>query len=163
MSYETLAAKNGCERDTIFDLRRALQTLDRTLRVRAFHLALHYWEGIFLSTAGRWKDKGWGDRVPPTESSKREMLKTMAMITPCFAATVFMSAKTFDYFAGRENKGPPLEEIMDLLVFDESGQVGPEVGLPPPGIGETRLDRGRREAACADIGIRNYGRCTAQA
>ena len=50
------------------------------------------------------------------------MLKTMAMVTPCFAGTVFMSAKLFDHVEMQESKGAPLEEILDLLFLTSLGR-----------------------------------------
>ena len=139
LEYETLLQKNGIEADTIFDLRKALQLLDKTLRVKAYYLALHYWEAVFLSTSNKWKNEKWKDEEPQGEYSKRNFLKTMAMVTPCFVATVYMSVGKFDYFAGRAGKGDPLEGVIDLMIFDESGQVGPELGLPLLGLAKRAL------------------------
>jgi hypothetical protein len=139
LEYETLLQKNGIEADIIFDLRKALQLLDKTLRAKAYYLALHYWEAVFLSTSSEWKNEGWEDKEPQKEYSKRNFLKTMAMVTPCFVATVYMSVGKFDYFAGRAGKGDPLEGVIDLMIFDESGQVGPELGLPLLGLAKRAL------------------------
>ncbi len=104
--------------------------VDLSLRHKAFHLAIHYWEGRWLMAMT--------DRTDPNNGrgGRMENWQTRAMLTPCFVSTFFMAPKFFSYSkaAGyRDDKSvkwesPPLTSFIDLLIVDESGQVSPEIG-----------------------------------
>ncbi len=109
--------------------------LDITLRHKAFQLALHYWEGRWLSkiesdlTDVNFDGKG-------VDAMKNRWIR-QAMLTPCFVSTFYMAPKFFSSFKffkkGEDGKNifdtPPLFDFIDLLIVDEAGQVSPEVGI----------------------------------
>lgn len=117
------------------DPKGLLSMIDTGPRQNAFYLALHYWEGIFLETSPEW-DSSWPGGNIAKKYSKESFLKKMAMVTPCIVATVYKAAGLFDYFNG---KSQPLEESIDLLIFDEAGQIGPEMGLPLLGLAKSAV------------------------
>ena len=110
--------------------------LDVTLRHKAFWLSIHYWEAKWIITTQellsdkRKENKGAEGRM--------NMWRRRSMLTPCFVSTFFMAPGFFKYSKkiGENDTGenlwesPPLEEFVDLLLVDESGQVTPEVGMP---------------------------------
>ncbi|HBF19029.1 MAG TPA: hypothetical protein DDW81_02965 [Cryomorphaceae bacterium] len=110
--------------------------LDVSLRHKAFWLSIHFWEAKWLQASqdylndNRKENKGTEGRM--------NLWRRRAMLTPCFVSTFFMAPRFFSYskHAGKTDadgnlwESPPLEEFVDLLMVDESGQVTPEVGLP---------------------------------
>ncbi|GAB5526268.1 MAG: DEAD/DEAH box helicase [Roseivirga sp.] len=103
-------------------------TLDITLRHRAFLLATHYWEGRWLKEVDVALEL---DRLGKTgEAGMKERFRRYAMLTPCFVATFYMAPKFFyctPYDDGNYTR-TPLYSFIDLLIVDEAGQVTPEVG-----------------------------------
>ncbi|MBM7093940.1 hypothetical protein JTP67_36650, partial [Streptomyces sp. S12] len=57
----------------------------------------------------------------------RALYRRLAMLHPCFVATLFTLPDRMTAWLGKEI--PLLEEI-DLLIIDEAGQVPPEIGVP---------------------------------
>ncbi|MCE7990948.1 MAG: AAA family ATPase [Roseivirga sp.] len=103
-------------------------TLDVTLRHRAFLLATHYWEGRWLLEMDVALEL---DSLRKTgESGMKARYRRYAMLTPCFVATFYMAPKFFYYteYGGGEFPKSPLHSFIDLLIVDEAGQVTPEVG-----------------------------------
>jgi hypothetical protein len=107
--------------------------VDVSLRHKAFHLAIHYWEGRWLDTMTdqlnrKELNNGLGDKM--------ERWRTRAMLTPCFVSTFYMAPKFFSYsnrVGYNDDKtpkweSPPMTSFIDLLIVDESGQVSPEIG-----------------------------------
>ncbi|UOB17872.1 AAA domain-containing protein [Abyssalbus ytuae] len=110
--------------------------LDVSLRHKAFWLSIHFWEAKWILAT---KDFLNDDRKENKGAKGRmNMWRRRAMLTPCFVSTFFMAPRFFFYskHAGKTDaddnlwESPPLEEFVDLLMVDESGQVTPEVGLP---------------------------------
>jgi hypothetical protein len=121
-----------------FDFEQIRQHVDISLRKTAFDLAMRYWEGVFLTTTETWEDN-WAGKLEQKRVCKTNLFKTMAMVTQCFVATVFKAADTFSYYNGHKQQAEPLEALVDLLIFDESGQVGAELGLPLLGLAKRAL------------------------
>ncbi|SDX01431.1 AAA domain-containing protein [Hydrobacter penzbergensis] len=109
--------------------------LDVSLRHKAFQLALHYWEGEYLSQLEI-------DLMDPKfEKKTEEMMKRrwrrQSMLMPCFVSTFFMAPKFFNSYKfltkGENGKKlydeQALFDFIDLLIVDEAGQVSPEVGV----------------------------------
>lgn len=110
--------------------------LDVTLRHKAFWLSIHFWEARWILAT---QNTNNGDRKENKGAEGRMNLwKRRAMLTPCFVSTFFMAPRFFTYSKhigktdanGNLWESPPLEEFVDLLLVDESGQVTPEVGVP---------------------------------
>lgn len=108
--------------------------IDTTIRNKAFHLAVHYWEGRWLEAMQEQLD---GNTPNKGLQGKKQVWRTRAMLTPCFVSTFFMAPKFFSYlkYAGEKEDGakkwenPPLLDFVDWLIVDEAGQVSPEVGV----------------------------------
>jgi len=119
--------------------------LDVTLRHKAFWFSIHYWEAKWIITT---QELLSGDRKENKgiEGIKNKW-KRRAMLTPCFVSTFFMAPRFFTYskHIGKSDandnlwESPPLEEFVDLLLVDESGQVTPEVGVPTFALCEKAL------------------------
>lgn len=110
--------------------------LDIGLRHEAFQLAVHYWEGMWLSEIKEAiQVEGWRYRKGLDITQRRWRLRSM--LTPCFVSTFYMAPKFFCYAKHiAKNKdgnpifdNPPLYNFIDLLIIDEAGQVPPEVGV----------------------------------
>lgn len=110
--------------------------LDVALRCKAFHLAVHYWEGRWLvkleeDLMDRDLFRGYG------EKGVKNRWRRQAMITPCFVSTFFMAPKFFCAFKyiGKNDGGACryderyLFDFIDILIVDEAGQVAPEIGI----------------------------------
>jgi hypothetical protein len=102
-----------------------LESFDTTFRYNAFMLATHYWEGRWiletekeLLRRDRNNDTGKRFRSSPADWGRR------AMITPVFVSTISMGAR---FFSTKEHRSSP---PLDVLFFDEAGQVSPELGAP---------------------------------
>ncbi|GAB6456971.1 hypothetical protein bcgnr5380_58010 [Bacillus cereus] len=101
--------------------------LDLGPRYEAFKLATHYWEGRYLQFVGQALQAQ--DEIPNKKSPEklRALYRRLAMLHPCFVATLFTLPDRMTAWLGKEI--PLLEEI-DLLIIDEAGQVPPEIGVP---------------------------------
>jgi len=102
----------------------ALAGLDTTHRHRAFLFATHYWEARWLRAAK--DDLGTRSKTPERNvrfRSSPEDWGRRAMLTPIFVSTLEMTGR---FFGGRPQRpSPPL----DVLIFDEAGQISPELGM----------------------------------
>lgn len=105
----------------------AQRKLDLLERSTAFDLAMRLREAEFLHRAGEW-DKAWATGRGKSKDKRPLLLRALALLVPGVVATVYKTASHCCYFDGRSNR--PLEEIADLLIFDEAGQVLPDHGLP---------------------------------
>lgn len=103
----------------------ALAAFDTTVRYKLFHLASHYWEARWLCevkeelTLRQSKDD-IGQRL----RSSLEDWRRRAMITPVFVSTLSMAGR---FFGVRELRDTT---PLDVLYFDEAGQVSPEFAAP---------------------------------
>ncbi len=100
-----------------------LAAMDIPLRHRAFLLSSHYWEATWLVAASRElkRRRNEGDAALRFRRSRSDWAMR-AMITPAFVATLSMACR---FFGGKpEAEGP----LIDLLIFDEAGQIPPELG-----------------------------------
>jgi len=94
------------------------QLLDIHCRYPAFIGALHYWEATWLMKGSiKIKDR----------KSEIDYWHNLAMLLPCNVSTLSMLPKFFKHTQG---KYPPyrMNEEIDLLIMDESGQATPEEG-----------------------------------
>ncbi len=102
-----------------------LAGFDTSYRHKAFLLATHYWEV-------RWLLEARSELM--NRSSKKDLdtrfrsslldWRRRAMITPVFVSTISMAGRFFGVRELRDS--PPL----DVLYFDEAGQVSPEFAAP---------------------------------
>jgi GTPase SAR1 family protein len=109
------------------DLATIDDELDTRHRARMFELAVHYWEARWLEELAGWlvtdKDKKPGMGASPILTRYRMHAK----IYPCFISTGYSLPRFFTYYATQTESRPYLNEI-DLLIFDEAGQIPVEVG-----------------------------------
>ncbi|HEV8512185.1 MAG TPA: DEAD/DEAH box helicase, partial [Cyclobacteriaceae bacterium] len=106
--------------------------LEVSIKNEMFYLAVHYWEGRWIiETEKAMEDKLDKKGMPDT----LWRFQRLAMLTPCFVSTFYMTPKFFSYFKFLKKlttknifERPPLLESIDLLIVDEAGQVSPEVG-----------------------------------
>ena len=92
--------------------------IDTTLRVEAFLLATHYWEGRFITEV---KNSGWRAQL-----NRERAFRTMAMIAPCFVSTFDKMGTAFNVM--RQDIVHPMWELADTLIIDEAGQASPDKG-----------------------------------
>jgi AAA domain/PLD-like domain len=120
--------------------------IDVQLRAKAFDLAMRMREAEFLL-----RRKEWDERWITTEGSGRstrydrlKLLKTYAFVVPCIMATVYIAAEHCCFFDPATRLDQPMELPVDLLIYDEAGQVSPDLGLPLLGLA-------RRAVAVGDV------------
>lgn len=106
-------------------LQPTLEPFDATLRHRCFLLATHYWEARWITTVReelleRERQRGGEKRGRLTAKDWQRR----AMITPAFVSTLSMAGR---FFGGKANRDAP---PIDVLYFDEAGQIPPEQGGP---------------------------------
>jgi len=123
-SWEVWKNNNGLKNKppAIFD------SLDVSLRHKAFLMATHYWEGRWLLDIDEAIEL---DTLRKNgEPSMKQKFRRYAMLTPCFVATFYMAPKFFYYtvYGGGKYPKTPLLSFIDLLIVDEAGQVTPEAG-----------------------------------
>lgn len=113
------------------DFFEAIRYMDTTLRYRAFNLAIHYWEARWLDEIEPILQQG-GEFIKRGQKKMEAMWRRYAKLTPCFVATFFMLPSYFTYSRRNdENTGffnLPSLNFIDLLIVDEAGQVGPDLG-----------------------------------
>jgi hypothetical protein len=102
-----------------------LSSLDTGIRYRCFLYATHYWEARWLLEARSelMKRRARKDADQRFRSGLHDW-RRRAMITPVFVSTISMAGRFFAIRDLREHA--PL----DILYFDEGGQVSPEFGAP---------------------------------
>lgn len=112
------------------------ERLDTTLRVEAFWLAVHLFEGRWISEMAKtfWSDPAGGGR-PKWESKSPTgiafRLRMYAMLSPCLVSTFHMLPSHMSGFVGKDSTGSWLVDSawneIDLLIVDEAGQIPPEL------------------------------------
>lgn len=96
-------------------------------RLKAFKIALHYWEGRWLAESNEHIGRG----ISSIKDFRRRW-KWRAMLTPCFAGTFYTIPDVF-LFKEKTEAGIDykyLTEFANTLIVDEAGQVTPEIGAP---------------------------------
>jgi hypothetical protein len=102
------------------ELFAALSAYDTRERYISFWLATHYWEARWLLEAeSGLKSKPEGRRQFRGDV---EDWQRRAMITPIFVSTLSMAPR---FFSGKKGQTRP---PVDLLIFDEAGQIPVEMG-----------------------------------
>lgn len=122
----------------------ARRRIDVELRTRAFSLAMRFREAQFLSRRARW-DPCWvltENKGRQGRDTRPALLRTYAYVVPCVAATVYKAAGHCCYYDGDIER--PMDLPIDLLIYDEAGQVSPDLGLPLLGLA-------RRAVAVGDV------------
>lgn len=113
-----IGIKTGLTAEELFE---RLPELDTTHRHRAFIYAMHYWEARWLEAA-----TAAVKALPPSERGRFRGAVAdwgrRAMVTPAFVSTIAMLPRFFA--ASRKS----VEPTIDLLIFDEAGQVPVEQG-----------------------------------
>jgi hypothetical protein len=110
--------------------------LDVTCRHESFQKAMRYWEGRWILAAKDVQDGRVNTKSgrPGTEAR----LRRWSMLTPCFIITLHSLPRLLTYAKALNEKDdagktkwvrPFLHEFVDLLIFDESGQVSPHIGM----------------------------------
>ncbi|WP_411034845.1 AAA domain-containing protein [Shinella sp. BYT-45] len=104
------------------------QVLDMTWRHKAFELAMRYWEGRWILEA-----EGIRDGEVNTKRGRNGVeaqFRRWCMLTPCLVMTLHSLPKHFRYTVKAKNDWLSnfMFEFIDLLIMDESGQVGPHIG-----------------------------------
>jgi len=99
---------------------QAVDELDRTIRFKMFYTAVHYYEAQFLVSARKHSTKDQSTKAKIVSN-----IKLLANITPCYISTFQMNLKNFSSWAKKDDIffRIPLQEIADLLIIDEAGQV----------------------------------------
>ncbi|MEA1653019.1 AAA domain-containing protein [Nitrospirillum sp. BR 11164] len=118
--------------------------MDTVLRSRAFDLALRLREGQFLQRAQEWDEAWTGDRGYKGRATRPLFLTACAYVIPCIVGTVYKVAQHNCYYGGDRDGTQPLTLPIDLLIYDEAGQVAPDLGLGLLGLA-------RRAVAVGDV------------
>ena len=111
---------------------------------RAFDLALRLREGQFLQRAGEWSEAWTGKGGYKGRATRPLFLTACAHIVPCIVGTVYKVAQHNCYYGGDRDGTQPLLQPIDLLIYDEAGQVAPDLGLGLLGLA-------RRAIAVGDV------------
>jgi hypothetical protein len=98
---------------------KKLEAFDTTLRHELFQIATHYWEGRWLMEISSLIGKREASQRPLRLNKSEWQIR--AMITPCLVSNLSMAPQ---FFASAVNDNSTL----DLLIFDEAGQVQSEIG-----------------------------------
>jgi len=116
---------------TVDEYFEALSKLDIPARHRAFLLATHYWEARWLqAAAAELKRRRRDDDSSPRFRRGANDWGLRAMITPVFVATLAMAGR---FFGGRPDSNEP---PIDVLIYDEAGQIPPELGAAVCALGK---------------------------
>ncbi|HEU0179069.1 MAG TPA: AAA domain-containing protein [Blastocatellia bacterium] len=106
-----------------------LESLDTTLRYRAFKLATHFWEGRWLLEIKDYLERP--PKYPQSEQEQKRRWRRYAKLAPCVVVTLYKLEPFFNAFgraAGEDEPTRiPLYEFIDWLIIDEAGQVAPDV------------------------------------
>lgn len=125
----------------IFDVAR--RRIDVEWRATAFDLAMRMREAEFLLRREEW-DEVWATKDVRGRDSRPKLLTAYALVVPCIVATVYIASRHCCYFAAKVEADRPMELPIDLLIYDEAGQVSPDLGLPLLGLA-------RRAVAVGDV------------
>jgi hypothetical protein len=105
---------------------------DTKIRQPLFRFASYYWEGRWIEEVKANQDAIHSTRwVAPNRDDLRKKLGRYSMITPCLVST-FHSLPKYLFHGGKPKTGEMFgvaNELIDLLIVDESGQVSPEIGM----------------------------------
>ncbi len=118
--------------------------MDNELRARAFDLALRLREGQFLQRVSDWDEAWTGSRGYKGRATRPLFLTACAHVVPCIVGTVYKVAQHNCYYSGDRDGTQPLPLPVDLLIYDEAGQVAPDLGLGLLGLA-------RRAIAVGDV------------
>lgn len=99
-----------------------LKKFDCSIRHKMFSLATHYWEAKWLHAMELVTEKRTKSRKLATS---KEDWQRRAMITPVFVSTLSMVCKFFG------DKWTRHDTPIEILFFDEAGQISPEKGAAP--------------------------------
>lgn len=114
------AISHGPKQQTLSDMLEAF--MDRTIRVRCFHLAARYWEGRWLAEADNPID---GE----DETAVMSALRRHCMLAPVVVATANTLPNLLRLPGVDENPDTFAFAAADLLIIDEAGQVAPPVAV----------------------------------
>jgi hypothetical protein len=101
-----------------------LEHVDVTFRYEAFKLAMHYFEGVWLTRVNDFleEDKTYS-RLRCSPKNLLEIWQRYAKLTPCIVSTAYMLPKFFR----TQTYKKPLFDKLDLLIIDEAGQAPAEL------------------------------------
>lgn len=100
-----------------------LAALDTNRRYKAFLLASHYYEARWIDECKKELSKKSIKKKGRTNfKGEKSDWQRRAMLTPAFVSTISMLPRFFGY---RTDDNSPM---IDLLIFDEAGQITPESG-----------------------------------
>lgn len=102
------------------DNSNVLCQMDQTLRYDLFVLATHYWEAQWLQESGKL------DQLDYHRDDREKYWRIQAMLTPCFVTTLHSGPGFFQYKTNFQ-LFETLEDVIDLLIIDEAGQVMPAI------------------------------------
>ncbi len=106
---------------------KTLQELNDMLdviRYVEFWLAVHYYEGMWLTTPNSISER---QKNTTYESVLNTRYHRLAMISPCFVMTFYRLPKIFKVQGGNDKKDYYTDAFIDLLIVDEAGQATLEV------------------------------------
>ena len=106
------------------DLATIDNVLDTGHRATMFKLATHYWEARFLEGL-KADGADTSDKIRMGAGAVLGRYRTYAMVFPIFISTGYSLPRFISYFTQGDR---PLLGGIDLLIFDEAGQIPPEVG-----------------------------------
>lgn len=104
-----------------FQSKKILEELDKTYRLEAVHLAIHYYEVKWIEETSKDLDEEYTDKKSVQKQMRK--WKRYAKITSYFVFTFFMAPKFSGAWQGKDEY---LFNLIDLLIVDEGGQVPPE-------------------------------------
>lgn len=120
-----LSILSHSKKDELKNYHSYLQNLDTGIRHDLFVLAMHYWEARWLiETRKELKARAKKNDLKLKLRSKPNDWKLRAMITPVFVSTTGSVGKFFSHPNHRD------EPIIDILYFDEAGQIPTEKAAP---------------------------------
>ena len=105
---------------------------DVKFRYKAFHLAMRYYESVFLLNEQIWRNLIRGNNGYAQEyESKKTFLQYLACLAPCTVATIYKLVASFGYYNDKDvGQTLAFKDGIDLIIFDEAGMIPPELSLP---------------------------------
>ena len=119
--------------------------LDVTVRYRAFHVAMRYWEACWLDEAAKELPR---DRAKATRSAAERA----AMLAPVIVSTM-QTMPGLALFLDTGMEPQHLMEMAEWLIVDEAGQVPPQLALPVFALAKRALVVGDVEQLAPIAGI----------
>jgi AAA domain/PLD-like domain len=117
--------------DHVDAMQRRLDVEERAL---AFDLAMRLREAEFLAHAKEWKSDWAQGKLTKAKYLRVRLLRAISLLTPCVVCTVYKAASYGCFFDRQAQADRPLSLPIDLLIYDEAGQVLPDHGLPLLGL-----------------------------